>query len=143
MSEVVLNTYRGYVLRRNPNAPESPDIAVVYVRAPKYGEAWKIGRAAASHSETMPDGVGVTGTPTFYSDAECSKVARFDKSAAFVAADDMKPRNAKLDKDSLKETLANDDLSPEEKLAAMAASLGVTLPVATGGGKGAKAGANA
>lgn len=128
-----LNSYRGYVLVRNAADPHKPQLIVGYVRAPKYGDAWTLGRAIASGDETKAKGAKL------FADPEGKKALDIPAGATFVACDNMRKRNQKLDRAALQAIIDDPNTSPEKKIEAMQAMIGQSQST---GGKQAQAAAS-
>lgn len=107
-----INTYRGYVLVRNTADPHKPTTVVGYIRAPKYGDAWKAGRAIAG---------GKPEAGSMFADQECKRKLELPKDAVFVACDDLRVRNVKLDRKALEAIINDPKATAEDKVKAMSA----------------------
>ena len=112
-----MNTYRVYAL--DTSVALEPIVHVVYVRADKYGPAWK-GARALLRGETAE------GVKEFFTDAEAKVKANISHGDHLTVAkiDDIKPRNVKLDKKALQAIIDDETKPAEERLAAMKALLG-------------------
>jgi hypothetical protein len=110
-----MSTYRVYVL--DTKSPADPIVHIAFVSADKYGPAWQISRAALNEAK---------GSKALRASADLAEPANLGTGDHLVVAkiDDIKPRNVKVDKAALVATLAG-DATPEEKLAAMKAALGI------------------
>lgn len=116
-----LNTYRVYAFDYRDAL--NPVTTIVYVRAPKYGPAWKVaGKLLAGETPSPLDGIA-----SFYDDPECTKtvVLPTGDGVKVAAISDMKPRNVKLDAKSLQSILADPNMSDEDKVAMAVAQLGL------------------
>lgn len=122
-----MNTYRVYGL--NTAVALSPVVAIAYIQAEKYGDAWRLARAALSNQ--VPE--GATKVPVLYADPECKVVSDIGhgKHVGVAKIDDIRPRNVKLDKTALQSILDDPNASAEDKLAALQAQLGTAPKAAT------------
>lgn len=120
-----LNVYRAYVL--DYRKPLEPVTTIYYVRAVKYGAAWRIVTALLGKSDPNP----ADGIAKLFDDEGCT-VENVDyprgDAVKIATATDLKGRNVKMDASKLKELLTDDSLSPEDKLRRAAEGLGLKLP---------------
>ena len=119
-----MNTYRVYVL--DYRQALEPVTTICYVRAPKYGPAWKVaGKLLAGEAPSPLDGI-----PKFYEDADCKVEVTLPHGDGIkvAAISDLKPRNTKLDAKSLQSIMGDASLSDEDKLKAAMTALGMKVP---------------
>lgn len=106
-----MNTYRVYIL--NTRSEDAPEITRVFHRAEKYKDAWETARAMLNGEDTKRH---------FFSDPACVARANTGHGVNFTCAKvtEVKTRNAKLDKASIGEIMADKSLSDQDKIAKIA-----------------------